>query len=67
MRQREIEENLWRAIRHGMDGEMIDFRRRRGGPDAGRSRADRRLDRAGARRPSGSRCDLPERNGAQRA
>ena len=27
--QREIEENLWRAIRHGMDGEMIDFRDRR--------------------------------------
>ncbi len=25
MRQREIEENLWRAIRHGMDGRMIDF------------------------------------------
>jgi len=27
MRQREIEENLWRAIRHGMDGRMIDFER----------------------------------------
>ncbi|MEO8092601.1 MAG: YbdK family carboxylate-amine ligase [bacterium] len=27
MRQREIEENLWRAIRHGMDGRMIDFAR----------------------------------------
>src|SRR5215212_9472028 len=25
LRQREIEENLWRAIRHGLDGEMIDF------------------------------------------
>ena len=24
---REIEENLWRAIRHGMDGRLIDFRR----------------------------------------
>ena len=23
---REIEENMWRAIRHGMDGEMIDWR-----------------------------------------
>ena len=23
---REIEENLWRAIRHGMDGELIDWR-----------------------------------------
>ena len=28
-RARELEENLWRAIRHGLDGEMIDF-------DAGR-------------------------------
>ena len=27
MRQREIEENLWRAIRHGMDGRLIDFDR----------------------------------------
>ena len=26
---REIEENLWRAIRYGMDGELIDFRRGR--------------------------------------
>src|SRR3954447_23360638 len=25
LRQREIEENLWRAIRHGMDGRMIDY------------------------------------------
>ena len=24
---REIEENLWRAIRHGMSGRLIDFRR----------------------------------------
>ena len=29
LRQREIEENLWRAIRHGMDGKLIDFDRRR--------------------------------------
>jgi carboxylate-amine ligase len=27
MRAREIEENLWRAIRFGMDGRMIDFAR----------------------------------------
>ena len=26
LRAREIEENLWRAIRHGLDGRMIDFR-----------------------------------------
>ena len=24
-RARELEENLWRAIRHGLDGQMIDF------------------------------------------
>lgn len=28
LRGRQIEENLWRAIRYGMDGRMIDFRRR---------------------------------------
>src|SRR5215208_5432738 len=27
LRQREVEENLWRAIRHGLDGKMIDFAR----------------------------------------
>ncbi len=27
MRAREIEENLWRAIRYGLDGRMIDFAR----------------------------------------
>jgi carboxylate-amine ligase len=26
--QRQVEENLWRAIRHGLDGELIDFERR---------------------------------------
>ena len=64
--QREIEENLWRAIRYGMDGEMIDFRDRRVVPTArcwriwlsGPSRRGR---------PSGVDVDLPERNGAQRA
>ena len=25
LRAREVEENLWRAIRHGLDGRMIDF------------------------------------------
>ena len=68
---REIEENLWRAIRHGMDGAMIDFRaeRRRAGRGAGGARAAARLDRAGSRpardpgrpsrpqrRPAGARC-----------
>ena len=27
LRDREIEENLWRAIRYGLDGQMIDFER----------------------------------------
>ena len=29
-----IEENMWRAIRYGMDGRMIDLRARRRDPDA---------------------------------
>ncbi len=29
LRQREIEENLWQAIRHGLDGTQIDFAERR--------------------------------------
>ena len=37
---RQIEENLWRAIRYGMDGEMIDFRERARGPDPRRSSRD---------------------------
>ena len=33
---RAIEENLWQAIRHGLDGSQIDFDAPRGDPDAGR-------------------------------
>ena len=47
--QREIEENLWRAIRHGMDGKMIDFDRGEEMPTAGGGRAAGRVDRAGPR------------------
>ena len=63
---REIEENLWRAIRHGMSGRMIDFRARRGGRGAGGARAAARLDRAGplAARHRGRAAGA---NGAQRA
>jgi len=53
-----IEENLWRAIRHGMDGSFIDF-------DAGREMPAREwLERTA----EWAGCDLrlPERNGAQR-
>jgi carboxylate-amine ligase len=65
-RQRELEENLWRAIRHGMDGRLIDFDRGEE-VEAGAAleamlewtapvREELRLDVA-----------LPELNGAQRA
>jgi carboxylate-amine ligase len=64
---REIEENLWRAIRHGMSGDFIDFR-------AGAELLDARaaLERLlawtePARSRLGIQVDLPPRNGAQRA
>ena len=64
--QREIEENLWRAIRYGMDGEMIDFRERQ--LVATRVMLERVLAwTEPARRQLGLEVDLPERNGAQRA
>ncbi len=64
---REIEENLWRAIRHGMDGRMIDFR---GGGQEVETRAE--LDRVlewtvPARARLGIEPEWPQRNGAQRA
>jgi glutamate---cysteine ligase / carboxylate-amine ligase len=66
LRQREIEENLWRAIRHGMDGEMIDFRDRRVVPT--RSVLEEILAwTEPARQSLGLDVELPERNGAQRA
>jgi glutamate---cysteine ligase / carboxylate-amine ligase len=66
LRQREIEENLWRAIRHGMDGEMINFRDRRVVPT--RSVLEEILAwTEPARQSLGLDVELPERNGAQRA
>jgi glutamate---cysteine ligase / carboxylate-amine ligase len=66
LRQREIEENLWRAIRHGMDGEMIDFRERRVVPT--RAVLEEIIEWTGpAQQALGLDVDLPERNGAQRA
>jgi carboxylate-amine ligase len=66
LEDREIEENLWRAIRHGMGGTFIDFRREEvvGAREAldellawcAPARADLGLDPA-----------LPARNGAERA
>jgi carboxylate-amine ligase len=63
---REIEENLWRAIRHGMSGRMIDFRR---GIEVEAPAALEELLTwtEPARERLGIRLELPERNGAQRS
>ncbi len=66
LRQREIEENLWRAIRFGMDGEMIDFRERRVVPTRGVLEGLIAWTEP-ARRSLGLEVELPEQNGAQRA
>jgi glutamate---cysteine ligase / carboxylate-amine ligase len=63
---REIEENLWRAIRHGAGGRMIDFRREEELPT--RSILEQVLVWSEpARSQLGLDLRLPERNGAQRA
>ncbi len=66
LKDREIEENFWRAIRYGMDGKMIDFRKGR------EIEAKQALDELlawtdPARSALGIEVDLPEKNGAQRA
>jgi carboxylate-amine ligase len=63
--RREIEENFWRAIRHGLEGRMIDLDSRQEYP------AGEVLDRllawsAPARAELGIEVALPELNGAQR-
>jgi len=64
---REIEENLWRAIRWGLDGEMIDWR------GSGELIATREVVEqlaewsAPAAAAIGAQAALPERNGAQRS
>ncbi|MEZ5077851.1 MAG: YbdK family carboxylate-amine ligase [Solirubrobacterales bacterium] len=63
---REIEENLWRAIRHGAAGRMIDFRR--GEVVATRAVLESVLSwTEPARVALGIEIALPERNGAERA
>jgi carboxylate-amine ligase len=63
---REIEENLWRAIRYGASGRMIDFRR--GAEVPTRALLDQVLVwTEPARAQLGLDPQLPERNGAQRA
>jgi glutamate---cysteine ligase / carboxylate-amine ligase len=66
LRQREIEENLWRAIRHGLDGRMIDFALGEEIPT--RAAVERLVGWTGpAREALGVDVALPDRNGAQRA
>ena len=63
---REIEENLWRAIRFGASGRMIDFRRGEEVPT--RALLDQVLIwTEPARAQLGLDLQLPERNGAERA
>ena len=63
---REIEENLWRAIRYGLGGRMIDFRR--GAEVEARAALESVLAwTEPARSQLGIEVALPERNGAQRA
>jgi glutamate---cysteine ligase / carboxylate-amine ligase len=60
-----IEENFWRAIRHGLDGKLIDLERAQEYPAA--AVGDRLLAwTAPARMALGIDVALPEENGAQR-
>ena len=62
-----IEENLWRAIRHGLSGELIDFER--GDVPPARTRLERLLEwvaPVAAEIGAASYLALPEQNGAER-
>jgi carboxylate-amine ligase len=62
---RYVEENLWRAIRYGLDGKMIDLERGEEFPAA--ALPDRLMAWTGpARAALGIDVALPSRNGAQR-
>ena len=64
-RQREIEENLWRAIRYGLEGTQIDFDAREVIPT--RVALERLVEwTAPAREMLGLDVELPDENGAQR-
>ena len=63
--RRFVEENFWRAIRFGMDGQMIDLARAVEVP--ARAAVERLLEwSAPVRSELGIEVALPERNGAQR-
>jgi glutamate---cysteine ligase / carboxylate-amine ligase len=60
-----IEENMWRALRYGLDGDLLDLERREPYPAAGA--LDRLLDwTAPVRAELGIDGSLPAANGAQR-
>jgi carboxylate-amine ligase len=60
-----IEENMWRALRYGLDGDLLDLERREPYPAAGA--LDRLLDwTAPVRAELGIDVSLPATNGAQR-
>jgi glutamate---cysteine ligase / carboxylate-amine ligase len=62
---RMIEENVWRALRYGLDGDLLDLRRRKTYPAAGA--LDRLLEwTAPSRSELGLDVSLPALNGAQR-
>jgi len=66
MAHREIEENLWRAIRHGLGGTQIDFGR--GEVISTRLALERLIEwTAPARDALGLEAELPERNGTELA
>jgi carboxylate-amine ligase len=63
--RRLIEENVWRAVRHGLDGELLDLAR--GEPYPACEGLDRLLEwSAPARAELGIDVALPTANGAQR-
>jgi glutamate---cysteine ligase / carboxylate-amine ligase len=60
-----IEENVWRAVRYGLDGELLDLKR--GEPYPGAETLDRLLSWcAPACEELGVEVSLPDHNGAQR-
>ncbi|HMC05920.1 MAG TPA: YbdK family carboxylate-amine ligase [Solirubrobacterales bacterium] len=64
--QREVEENLWRAIRHGLDGKLIDFDRAEEVPAPSVVEELVEWTRP-AREAIGLEVGVPARNGSQRA